>query len=201
MRTPPVVFSFLWFTHGCAKTEVDQHTDQQPSTINEIGQHYDSLRQPKNDLLVGGQPSKEMMTELANAQLKSVIDLKGPNESRGFPEAEESIRLGLTYHSLPIRSKYDITWEHAMQLQRLLKEVERPTLVHCESGNRVGALFALSAMVQKGLNVSQSIEIGREHGLTTLEGHVRSILEIGPMESSMPPSSLKNESAGDVSDF
>ncbi|MDR5880476.1 hypothetical protein [Caballeronia sp. LZ032] len=51
-----------------------------------------------------------------------------------------------------------------------------PVIVHCGSGNRVGALFALRAAWVKGVDVPKAIEIGRQHGLTKLEDDVRRIL-------------------------
>ena len=51
-----------------------------------------------------------------------------------------------------------------------------PVLVHCGSGNRVGALLALQKS-QEGADVEAAVAYGKEGGLTRLEEHVRKLLQ------------------------
>ena len=201
MRTPLVLLSVLWMTTGCTKKDAKVEAFKPQVPTSKIEPDHHGLKEFQPGLLMGGQPTKQMLTELANAELKSVIDLKGPRESAGFSEAIETKKLGLMYHSVPIRSKADITWAQAIHLQRLLEETEKPVLVHCQSGNRVGALLALIAMVENGHNLSQAIEFGKQHGLTTLENHVRSLLEQGPPDSLDLPTTFPISPTGEFDDL
>jgi hypothetical protein len=49
-------------------------------------------------------------------------------------------------------------------------------LVHCASGNRVGALFALKAHFVDGLSVPYSLAFGRTAGLDSLDVEVGRII-------------------------
>src|SRR5690606_38327465 len=53
---------------------------------------------------------------------------------------------------------------------------EGPALVHCASGNRVGALAALRAAWLQGADEEAAIAEGRRWGLRSLETEVRSSL-------------------------
>lgn len=196
MRTHLFFISIVGLIVGCPKPETSAPYPESSRSLAEASQRHPGFTQVQPGLLVGKQPTKEILTELAAAGLQSVVDLKGPMESRGFPEAAESQELGLTYYSLPIRSKSDISWTHAAQLHQLLQQATSPVLVHCQSGNRVGALFALSAMAEHNLNVAQSIEVGRRHGLTTLESHVRAILENGQPETPASSTTMRPSASG-----
>ena len=48
-------------------------------------------------------------------------------------------------------------------------------LVHCASGNRVGALIALSA-ADEGVPVEEALARGRAAGMTSTEARVRELL-------------------------
>ena len=63
------------------------------------------------------------------------------------------------------------------QLDDILKHSQAPVLVHCASGSRVGALFALRAYFVEGLSSESSLKRGQKAGLTRLEPLVRQIFE------------------------
>ncbi len=58
----------------------------------------------------------------------------------------------------------------------LLEHKDKNVLVHCASGNRVGALFALRAAWLDGKEKDLALKIGRERGLTSLEKTVSEML-------------------------
>ena len=82
------------------------------------------------------------------------------------------------YVQLPIDDKSAISFENAKKLDELIGEHDGPVLVHCGSANRVGALLALRASLD-GADDETAIEVGKEAGLTRLEGVVRETLENG----------------------
>ncbi|MFC5577936.1 hypothetical protein ACFPOA_07935 [Lysobacter niabensis] len=61
----------------------------------------------------------------------------------------------------------------------MLREAKRPVLVHCASGNRVGAIVALRAAWMEGRSTEDAIAIGKTWGLKGLEGEVRRRIEAG----------------------
>ena len=82
------------------------------------------------------------------------------------------------YVALPIESKDAISFENARKLDALLEEYPGPVLVHCGSGNRVGALLALRASLD-GADDESALATGLDGGLTGLEEVVKERLAEG----------------------
>lgn len=125
-----------------------------------------------------GQPDRAALEIFADAGYATIIDLRGAGENRGFEEAAVVEELGMHYVNLPIEGMDAISFENARKLDALLQEHPGPVLVHCGSGNRVGALLALRASLD-GADDESALAIGREGGLTRLEGVVRERLAEG----------------------
>lgn len=132
--------------------------------------------EPGAGLLTGGQPDARDLAQLYMQGVRTIIDLRAGDEDRGFDEAAEVARLGMTYMTLPIAGKDAITPENAEALQALLREHGGGTLVHCASGNRVGALLALGA-ARAGASREEALALGRRAGLKSLEPVVAAQLE------------------------
>jgi uncharacterized protein (TIGR01244 family) len=134
--------------------------------------------QPAEHLLIGGQPDEEALRKAAAAGIQVVVNMRGENEAIDFDEARLVNELGMTYLQLPISGASDLTAENVEAFGQLLNTIgTQPTLMHCGSGNRVGALFALQAGAA-GADVETAIEHGRAHGLTSLEDAVRERLAV-----------------------
>jgi uncharacterized protein (TIGR01244 family) len=132
-----------------------------------------NARQPLADVVSGGQPSEAQLAEAAAAGYRTVINLRMPSED-GLPdEAARVAELGMEYVSLPIDGAEAITEDNARALSRSLETAERPVLLHCGSGNRVGALLALSAYYVDGRSADEALQYGLDSGLTRLEPLVR----------------------------
>ena len=82
----------------------------------------------------------------------------------------------MQYHSIPVADANDITPANAEKLKQTLQSMgSEPALVHCASGNRVGALIALQHGLESG-DVDAAIAEGKRWGLTRLEPVVRNAL-------------------------
>jgi uncharacterized protein (TIGR01244 family) len=137
-----------------------------------------NLRQPQANRIVSGAIDAADMGRLRAAGIKQVINLRTMEESRGFDEAQLAAGLGIEYHSIPIAGVQSLTRENARRLDELLREAgDEPTLVHCASGNRVGALIAVREAWINGKSADAAIAEGRRWGLTSLEQNVRAALE------------------------
>ncbi len=123
-----------------------------------------------------GQPTAAQLEALAELGYVAVVDLRGADEDRGIDEAEAVAAAGLAYSALPIPDAAAVNADNARSLGELLDSFDGPVLVHCGSGNRVGALAALLA-AEKGADVEEALEAGRAAGLTRLESEVRKQLE------------------------
>lgn len=123
-----------------------------------------------------GQPDDELLTIAKDAGVVAVIDLRGRDEQRGIDEQAAVEALGMRYVALPVADESDVTYGNAETLRRALREFDGPVLLHCASGNRVGALFALQAR-QSGAGVDEALAIGERAGLTRYRNVVRERLE------------------------
>jgi len=132
--------------------------------------------EPRAGLRTGGQPTAQDLARLKAQGVRTIIDLRGPGEDRGFDEAAEAARLGLDYVALPIAGKDAITPANADALAALLKQHGDGVLLHCASGNRVGALLALDA-ARSGTPAAEALALGRKAGLSSLEPVVAAQIE------------------------
>jgi uncharacterized protein (TIGR01244 family) len=130
---------------------------------------------PVNGLTSSGQPDAEQLALFAEAGYVAVVDLRGESENRGLDEAAEVESLGLDYVNLPVSGADSISWENANKLDEILSSYDGPVLVHCGSGNRVGALLALSKS-KSGADDEEAVAYGRAAGMTGLEPVVRTRL-------------------------
>ena len=69
------------------------------------------------------------------------------------------------------------TKQAAEDLTRILSS-DKSTLLHCSSGNRVGALIALAAFWCEGLTAQESLDKGLQAGLTKLLPQIKQLLEL-----------------------
>ena len=127
---------------------------------------------PVDGISSAGQPDKAALEVFMDAGYATVIDMRAEDEDRGFEEAQFVEDLGMHYVAFPIASEDAVSFDSARKLDELLQDYPGPVLVHCASGNRVGALLALRASLH-GADDEQALQLGREGGLTRLEGVVR----------------------------
>lgn len=130
--------------------------------------HAGEFAQPRTGLHTGGQPSLGQLDALRAQGVHTVIDLRADGEDRGYDEASELQRRKLRYLRLPIAGAQDLTPANAAALKRLLAGSGDGVLLHCASGNRVGALLALMAAQEERLPPAQALELGKQAGLKSL---------------------------------
>jgi uncharacterized protein (TIGR01244 family) len=132
---------------------------------------------PVDGVTSSGQPDEAALEVYARSGYAAVIDIRTAKEPRGMDDERAVVEgLGMDYVLLPIRGSDGITFENAAALDKLIDSYDAPVLVHCGSGNRVGALLAL-AKASEGMDDEQALEYGREAGMTRLEGAVRKALD------------------------
>ncbi|MDX1645466.1 MAG: sulfur transferase domain-containing protein [Thermoanaerobaculia bacterium] len=132
-------------------------------------------------VLAGGQPSAEQLEALRAAGYRAVLNLRTEREEGPGQETAEAV--GLEFERLPIDGSAGLDEANARRFAELLDAMERPLVVHCGSGNRVGALFALKAYYVDGQDAEAALETGRRAGLTGLEEAVRRQLSADASDS------------------
>jgi uncharacterized protein (TIGR01244 family) len=127
-------------------------------------------------LITSGQPGIEDLDRLQAQGVTTVISLRTETETVGYDEAAEADKRGMRFIALPINGKTDITFAKAEELNQILEQTDGKILLHCASGNRVGALVALIADKQ-GNTPEQSLVLGKQSGLSSLEKTVEPLLQ------------------------
>jgi protein tyrosine phosphatase (PTP) superfamily phosphohydrolase (DUF442 family) len=132
--------------------------------------------QPLEGVIACGLPTEQELREAHQGGLRTVINLC-PVAEQKIDEQALITGLGMRYVHLPIAGPADLTRANAMRLAELLADpTARPLMVHCASGNRVGALFALKAFFADGTDRDTALAAGRTTGLKALEGAVSGII-------------------------
>lgn len=138
-----------------------------------------NLAQPGEGIYSGGQPTAEAATwqQLRALGVTTVINLRTEAEMAGIDEREQVADAGLTYVSIPVAGAGDVNQQNADLLRRIIEQTNGSVLVHCASGNRVGALLAINAAERRSLSVDEAIRYGKAAGLTSLEARTRELLQ------------------------
>jgi uncharacterized protein (TIGR01244 family) len=131
--------------------------------------------QPVDGITSAGQPDEAALTVFAEQGYTTVIDLRTKGEDRGIDAATVIGELGMDYVLFPIAGKSAINFENARKLSELIEDADGPVLLHCGSGNRVGALLALKKSLD-GADDASALAYGKEGGVTSLEGRVKDVL-------------------------
>ena len=116
-----------------------------------------------------GQPGSNDWTDLARAGVRTVVDLRAPNEPRGHDEPDAVRAAGMTYVSIPV-TQATLKDEQFDAVRDLLRDPSRrPIVVHCASSNRVGALLLPYFVLDDKQSLEKAIELAIDAGLRSQE--------------------------------
>lgn len=125
--------------------------------------------------IVGGQPSESDLTVLAKNGVKVIINLRGKGEFTDFDEKAKVEALGMNYIAIPVDGAAGVNKDNLVLFSSAIAN-QQQAFVHCASGNRVGAMFALDAHFNHNANIEEAIALGKKAGLTRLESKVRKVM-------------------------
>lgn len=172
----PAAFAALAFVPALAAVALADvappRIDPEPSRLTLVNK----IELDGGRLVLGGAPTPEELAAFDAAGFVTVIDLRTPGEPGREAEQAQAAELGMTWKALPVAAPAGVTRENARAMRALLAESTGPVLLHCASGNRVGALFAIAAADLDGASVEDAIAVGKARGLTRLEAVVREVL-------------------------
>ncbi len=89
-------------------------------------------------VVTAGQPGPAHFRAMKEAGVQVVVDLRHPEEPRGFDEPALLSELGLEYVVIPVTDE-TLTDETLDQVTSVMRaNADREVVVHCASGNRIG---------------------------------------------------------------
>lgn len=162
-------------------TRVTTYLPQNPvyniSTLDErLRQYLPNLKRPTLALMTSGQPMPQAWKNVADAGVKTVINLRPAGELGVRDERGEVLAAGLKYVEIPVADATSLTPASARTLWDALRNARGGVLVHCSSGDRAGALLALAAHREGKLSPKDALEFGRNAGLNQYAPVVDAIL-------------------------
>jgi protein tyrosine phosphatase (PTP) superfamily phosphohydrolase (DUF442 family) len=120
---------------------------------------------PLENVATGGQPAREQLTGLYQAGYRLLIDLRALDEPRGYDERAAAQEAGLLYQNLPVTPE-TLDDDVFGRFRALMRDPRnRPVVVHCGSGNRVGALLLPYLILDEGMTPPEAEKIARQVGL------------------------------------
>jgi len=135
-----------------------------------------NFKQPRPQLITGGQPEASAWKPLAQAGVTTVVNLRPASELPDRNEAQEVAAANLTYINLPVEGPASLNKALADQLWQVLNAADGGVLVHCGTGNRCGAMLALTEAWFRQHDIEDAIAFGKQAGLTGMEPIVRDLL-------------------------
>lgn len=118
------------------------------------------------DICLGGQPSAEDFSGAArDGSLRSVLNYRRAEEPKGFDEPALLDVLGLEYHHLPYNGAAQLTDDVFDETFRIIESAPRPLMIHCASGNRVGAVWMAWRQLRDGYTEEEALDEARRAGL------------------------------------
>lgn len=124
---------------------------------------------PIDGVAAAGQPTESALSELARAGYRTVVDLRAPEEPRGFDEPAAVERAGMRYVALPV-TQFTLDDAAFNRFRHLMHDAEnRPILVHCASSNRVGALLLPYFALDEGRPTDDALAMAQAAGLRSAE--------------------------------
>lgn len=115
--------------------------------------------------MTAGQPTAEQLAALAEAGLRTILDVRGSEEDRGFDEPAAARALGLRYEAIPVTPETlgDAQFDRA---RAVLNDPDaRPILLHCRSANRSGALLYPWLVLDRGTDRARAFDLVCAAGL------------------------------------
>lgn len=114
-----------------------------PPPASWVGDEVMNYQRLENGLATANVITVAALPKLLEAGFKTIIDLRAPKESGVAAEAAAAERIGLRYVNIPV-TPVTLSPESVRKVAEVLDQsANRPVLVHCTTGNRVGAVMEL----------------------------------------------------------
>jgi tyrosine-protein phosphatase SIW14 len=130
-----------------------------------------NFHQVNDRIYRGGQPSDDGWNSLAKLGIKTVVDLRRPNEHSTTAEQRAVEALGMRYINVPMNGIVAPTEEQVTKALALLNSTEAgPVFVHCRRGaDRTGTIFAIYRMRHDHWNNQNAFKEAKSLGMSWME--------------------------------
>lgn len=113
----------------------------------------------------GGPPTAEQIAAMPSQGYATIINLRTDSEPGVDAEAKAAERAGLHYVRIPVSgSTLDLATASAVR-QALRDAPDGDILLHCGSGNRVGAVWGLIQALDAGVSEDEAVETAYQSGM------------------------------------
>jgi uncharacterized protein (TIGR01244 family) len=117
-------------------------------------------------ICTGGQPKLVHLEKLKAEGVKTIINLRPPNEHQAAKEEAKAKELGLRYFNIPV----EFGNPKDQQVEEFLKLTDdpanRPMFIHCAAAIRVGAFWMIRRVLRDGWSTEKAEEEAKKIGLT-----------------------------------
>lgn len=119
------------------------------------------------DIYLAGQPTPEDLTLLKQTGIKTIITLRKSNEI-SWDEATAVTQQGMKYVEAPFQTPEELKPEVFDKVLKVFRDKKRgPTVLHCASSNRVGAIWFAYRVLDDKLSPEAALEEAKIVGLRT----------------------------------
>jgi len=153
---------------GCAAPAAERPVSAQEIVVLRLA-GFETLAEVGSEMLIGSQPTPEGLSRARDAGVKLVVNLR-PEDTQSFDERSVVEAMGLTYVSIPFTAT-TLADSHVATFRKLLADTppEQRILLHCSTGNRAAALWALHEIADLGVTPEAAVARARRLGLTSPE--------------------------------
>ncbi len=137
----------------------------QPPPETWAGDQVTKYRRIEDGLATANAVVPAALPQLRAAGFKTIIDLRTPNERGLAEEAAAAEGAGIRYVNIPV-SPATLGAQQVHAVAEILgQSANRPVLIHCSSGNRVGAIMELYREQIQGMEHERARTESRQIGL------------------------------------
>lgn len=111
----------------------------------------------------GGYVTADQVATLPGKGYTTIINLQFERESGVAAEIAAAEAAGLQYVSVPVGGS-NFTLEHAKRVSDAIADAPGHVLLHCRSGGRVSAVWALTRALEEGLTPEEAAKVAAEEG-------------------------------------
>lgn len=140
------------------------------------------------EFYLASQPSPDDLALAKAKGIATIINLRYESEVPQFDEGKVVADLDLTYVRVPWNGAAELTDEIFDEVRLLLETVDRPALVHCGSGNRVGAVWLPWRVLDCGLSWDDALAEAQLVGLSSPEYEAKAREYIARKHEAFKPS-------------
>ncbi len=136
-----------------------------------------NFRKVNDGLNLGAQPQSGGVKKLAELGVKTIINLRGPDEViRG--EQKETETAGLRYFNIPMPGLSAPTNEQVGRVMSIINDPDnQPVFVHCKRGaDRTGTIGAIYRISHDGWTADRAIAEAKLYGMSWAEFGMRSYI-------------------------